>query len=676
MIGINNITFFISNRCLFSGVRFQVSPGDRIGLVGPNGAGKTTLLRMLTGRLTPEQGTIDVERGTHIGYLEQDVHETDPHITVREKGLEAFQEAVALEERIHQLSNRIIHITDYDSEEYQNLIDELEHIQARYDLLEGDKKDAKVEQVLAGLGFTNDQMDQPLSTFSGGWRMRAELARLLLEKPDLLLLDEPTNHLDIDTIEWLEQYLKGLSGAIIIVSHDQMFLNRMVTQTFELRNARIYQYTGNYDAFLTQREEMIEQQQREYEAQQKEIADSEKFIERFRYKATKARQVQSRVKQLEKMELVPPPEPAEHKINFSFPEPPQSGKVVLSINNLVKTYTNPDGTPNKVFIDGQDLEVSRGDKIAVVGPNGAGKSTLARIINGNEPFDGIRQVGYNVKMAFFAQNLAEILNSRSTVLQEMEEVATTSESRTRIRDVLGSFMFSGDDVKKPVQVLSGGERSRLALARTLLEPANLLILDEPTNHLDINSKNILLDALKKFKGTVVAISHDRHFLRGFAGTIWRVGGGRVKVYPGDYAYYEWKHRQENEQARENSINEAIDEQSETSASTNGNRLGSGPKTKEQKRREAEIRNRLSQETKGLKKSIERCEKEIEKSESRKAEIEKKMMDPEFHQSAEAGPVVKEYNILQHRIDELMDEWGELTEKLESAEARVMEELDM
>ena len=630
---------------------------------------------MLTGRITPEQGTIDVQRGTHIGYLEQDVHETDPHITVREKGLEAFQEAVTLEERIHKLSNRIIHITDYDSEEYQNLIDELEHAQARYDLLEGDKKDAKVEQVLAGLGFTNDQMDQPLSTFSGGWRMRAELARLLLEKPDLLLLDEPTNHLDIDTIEWLEQYLKGLSGAIIIVSHDQMFLNRMVNQIFELRNARIYQYTGNYDAFLTQREEMIEQQQREYEAQQKEIADAEKFIERFRYKATKARQVQSRVKQLEKMELVPEPEPAEHKIKFSFPEPPQSGKVVLAINNLVKTYTNPDGTPNRVFTEGQDLEVSRGDKIAVIGPNGAGKSTLARIINGNEPFDGTRQVGYNVKMAFFAQNLAEVLNSQSTVLQEMEEVATTSESRTRIRDVLGSFMFSGDDVEKPVQVLSGGERSRLALARTLLEPANLLILDEPTNHLDINSKNILLDALKKFKGTVVAISHDRHFLKGFAGTIWRVGGGRVKVYPGDYAYYEWKHRQENEQAREHSIDEAIEKQS-NAVSTNGNRSSSGPKTKEQKRREAEIRNRLSQETKGLKKSIDRCEKEIEKSESRKAEIEKKMMDPEFHQSAEAGPVTKEYSILQHRIDELMEEWGELTERLDSAEARVIEELDM
>ncbi len=676
MIGINNITFFISNRCLFSGIRFQVNPGDRIGLVGANGVGKTTLLRMLTGRLTPEEGSIDIERGTHIGFLEQDVHEANPHISIREKGLEAFQEAVTLEERIHQLSDRIIHITDYDSEEYQNLIDELEHAQARYDLLEGDKKDAKVEQVLAGLGFTDEKMDQPLSTFSGGWRMRAELARLLLEKPDLLLLDEPTNHLDIDTIEWLEQYLKTLPGAIIIVSHDQMFLNRMVSQIFELRNARLYQFTGNYDKFLEQREEMIEQQRREYEAQQKEIADAEKFIERFRYKATKARQVQSRVKQLEKTELVPPPEPAEHKINFSFPEPPQSGKVVLSVNNLLKTYTNPDNTLNRVFTEGQDLEVSRGNKIAVIGPNGAGKSTLARIINGNEPFDGKREVGYNVKMAFFAQNLAEVLDSQSTVLEEMEEVATTSESRRRIRDVLGSFMFSGDDVDKPVQVLSGGERSRLALARTLLEPANLLILDEPTNHLDINSKNILLDALRKFQGTVVAISHDRHFLKGFAGEIWRVGGGRAKIYPGDYAYYEWKHRKENEDIRENEINEAVKERTFASISTNGDKSGSGPKSKEQKRREAEIRNKLSKETKDLKKTIEKCEKNIEEAEARKAKIEQKMMDPEFHQSAEAGPVMQEYGTLQQKIDEWMEEWGTLTEKLESAEARVMEELDM
>ena len=676
MIGINNITFFISNRCLFSGIRFQVNPGDRIGLVGANGVGKTTLLRMLTGRLTPEEGSIDIERGTHIGFLEQDVHEANPQISIREKGLEAFQEAVTLEERIHQLSDRIIHITDYDSEEYQNLIDELEHAQARYDLLEGDKKDAKVEQVLAGLGFTDEKMDQPLSTFSGGWRMRAELARLLLEKPDLLLLDEPTNHLDIDTIEWLEQYLKTLPGAIIIVSHDQMFLNRMVSQIFELRNARLYQFTGNYDKFLEQREEMIEQQRREYEAQQKEIADAEKFIERFRYKATKARQVQSRVKQLEKTELVPPPEPAEHKINFSFPEPPQSGKVVLSVNNLLKTYTNPDNTLNRVFTEGQDLEVSRGNKIAVIGPNGAGKSTLARIINGNEPFDGKREVGYNVKMAFFAQNLAEVLDSQSTVLEEMEEVATTSESRRRIRDVLGSFMFSGDDVDKPVQVLSGGERSRLALARTLLEPANLLILDEPTNHLDINSKNILLDALRKFQGTVVAISHDRHFLKGFAGEIWRVGGGRAKIYPGDYAYYEWKHRKENEDIRENEINEAVKERTSASISTNGDKSGSGPKSKEQKRREAEIRNKLSKETKDLKKTIEKCEKNIEEAEARKAKIEQKMMDPEFHQSAEAGPVMQEYGTLQQKIDEWMEEWGTLTEKLESAEARVMEELDM
>lgn len=666
MTGINNITFFISSRCLFSGVRFQINPGDRIGLVGPNGAGKTTLLRLLTGKLTPDEGSVDVARGTSIGYLEQDVHENEPNITVREKALEAFNEAVSLEERIHTLSNRIIHITDYDSDEYQQLIDELEHLQARYDLLEGDKKDAKAEQVLAGLGFEDDEIDQPLSTFSGGWRMRAELARLLLGKPDLLLLDEPTNHLDIDTIEWLEQYLKGLSGAIVIVSHDQTFLNRMVGRILELRNTRLYQYTGNYDAFLKQREEMITQQQREYESQQKEIAEAEKFIERFRYKATKARQVQSRIKQLEKIELIPPPEPEEQKIHFSFPDPPQSGKVVLSIGGLTKTYTNPDGSNNRVFTENQDLEIGRGDKIAVIGVNGAGKSTLARIINGNEPFDGSREAGYNVRMAFFAQNLAEVLNSQNTVLKAMEEVATTPESRQRIRDVLGSFMFSGDDVDKPVQVLSGGERSRLALARTLIEPANLLILDEPTNHLDINSKNILLQALRDFKGTVVAISHDRHFLKGFAGIVWRVGNGRVRVYPGDYTYYEWKRRQENDGG-----DRLIPDQQTTPADNglDGKQKGNGPKSKEQKRREAEQRNRISRQTRDLKKAIERCEKKLEESESRKKEIEQLMIDPQFHQSKEAGPVMQEYGLLQRKIDDLLEEWTKQTARLESVEER-------
>lgn len=673
MIGINNITFFISNRCLFSNINFQISKGDRIGLVGPNGAGKTTLLKLIVGKYKPESGSIEIPRDQTVGYLEQEVHEQNSDKSIRELALTAFDEALKLERRIEKLSNSIADITDFYSDEYHELLDELEHLQARYEVLEGDKKESKTEEVLEGLGFKTHQLDLPLSHFSGGWRMRVALAKILLQRPDVLLLDEPTNHLDIDSIEWIEQYLMNYEGAVVIVSHDQYFLNRLVTSIFEVRNKKIYQYEGNYDAYLEQRKEQIEQLQKAYESQQKMIADAEKFISRFRYKATKARQVQSRIKQLEKMELIEEPEPSQEEIHFHFPEPPRSGKVVLEIKDLVKTYpSGQDGNPVKVFTENQNLEVERGDKIAIVGANGAGKSTLARIIDGIETFDGERIVGHNVIMAFFAQHLADVMDSGREVLEEMELSAKTSDARAQVRTILGCFLFSGDDVFKKINVLSGGERSRLALAKTLLEPANLIILDEPTNHLDINSKNILLEALSEFKGTVIAISHDRHFLSGFATKIWRVGDGRVKVYPGNYDYYLWKRNKEAKERNSNESEKDIkgnrDEEKSTIA------VGSGPKTKEQKRLEAELRNKLHRKTKPLRKKIEKYEQEIERLEAEKEELEEVLADPEIYQKKEGAELSVKYQKIEKELDDIMDQWAEVTEELEKIEEVTRKEM--
>ncbi|TVQ73227.1 MAG: ABC transporter ATP-binding protein, partial [Balneolaceae bacterium] len=494
--------------------------------------------------MTPNEGICEWASGTRIGYLQQESLEVPRDQTVRSLVSEAFAEANDLERQIAEITARIPKLDSYEDSEYPQLLARLESLQNRFDMLDGGKRQAKVEEALKGLGFSSDELDELLYTFSGGWQMRALLAKLLLEAPDILLLDEPTNHLDIDSIDWLERYLPGYPGAIWIVSHDQMFLNRMVTHIAALENRRLSLYPGNYDAYEKQYQQQLELQRQAYENQQRELEQAERFISRFRAKATKARQVQSRIKQLEKTERIEMPEEDNTSIDFRFPDPPRCGVQVMEIRGLNKTYRSDREDPVPVFTQNQDLAIERGDKIALVGANGSGKSTLARIINGTEPFDGDRVPGHNVIMTFFAQHLADVLASERTVLEEMEVSARTSEARTRIRGILGAFLFSGDDVFKKVGVLSGGERSRLALAKSLLEPANLLILDEPTNHLDIRSKKVLLRALEQYQGTVVAVSHDRYFLSGFASKVWRVGNGRLFEYPGDFSYYEWKYREQ------------------------------------------------------------------------------------------------------------------------------------
>lgn len=729
MYRLHNITYFISNRFLFDKVSLTFNKGDRIGLIGPNGAGKTTLLRIMFGKLTPDEGICEWSSETRIGYLQQEALEVSREQTVRGLVMQAFAESNELEQEIEAISHRIAGLDSYEGDEYTGLLGKLEQLQDRYNIMDGGKRDARAEEALKGLGFKTDELDEPLHTFSGGWQMRALLAKLLLEAPDILLLDEPTNHLDIDSIAWLERYLPAYPGAIWLVSHDRMFLNRMVTHIAALEHRKLTLYTGNYDDYEQKYEQQKELQQQAYENQQKELEQTERFISRFRAKATKARQVQSKIKQLEKMERIEPPEEDAGSIDFRFPDPPRCGVKVMDLRSLNKTYRSDRGQPVPVFTHNQDADIERGDKIALIGANGAGKSTLARIINGTEPFDGERKVGHNVVMTFFAQHLADVLASERTVLEEMEVSAKTSEARTRIRGILGAFLFSGDDVFKKVGVLSGGERSRLALAKSLLEPANLLILDEPTNHLDMRSKQVLLRALEQYQGTVVAVSHDRYFLNGFANKVWRVGGGRLNEYPGGFSYYEWKVReQEKEEGAadagqkgggtrnglqtDKSTNETgtdksksggrkgttgsdreassagggpevlksggagiSDARREESSRDAGNGSAGGPKSKEVKRAEAELRNRFRKEMKPLKKRLATLEDDIDRMENEKSEIETQLADPEFYESGDAQEVLRRHGELERRLERSWEQWTEASTQLEELEERFDKALD-
>lgn len=677
MYRLDNITFFISNRLLFEKVSFPFNKGERIGLIGPNGSGKTTLLRIINGELNTEEGVFESPAQTRIGYLQQEYLDLPLKKSVKEWANEAFSEANKLEVKIKTITEQITQLTSYEEDLYSRLVQELDQLQNRYEIISGAKREAITEETLIGLGFSPEAWDAPLHTFSGGWQMRAYLAQLLLKEPDILLLDEPTNHLDIDSIEWLENYLSNYPGVVWLVSHDQMFLNRMVTHIASIEQQKITLYTGNYDDYIRQYTQKAELQRQAYDNQQKEIAQSERFIQRFRAKATKARQVQSKIKQLEKLERVElPPEPPA-KVDFRFPDPPACGAMVIELQGLNKSYhTEKGSTP--VFTHNQDVLVSKGEKIALIGVNGSGKSTLARIINGTEPFDGIRTIGHNVKMAFFAQHLADLFTSHRTVIEEMEATARTHETRSRIRGILGAFLFSGDDVFKKTTVLSGGERSRLALAKSLLEPANFLILDEPTNHLDIQSKKVLLKALEQYQGTVIAISHDRFFMMGFANKIWRVENGRLYEYPGDFNYYEWKIRQDRlkqQKSEQIDVNQSENSHSEqnhkknVSSAKNEAVFSGARKSKELKRLEAETRNRFSREKKPLDKEISRLEQEIEQMEEKKAEIEKALADPSFYETGDAQKVLKEHANLERRLQRMWGQWEKTSLKLEELNRR-------
>lgn len=530
MIALNNISYEFGGNYLYRDTSWHIKPRERIGLVGKNGSGKTTLLRLITGEYELREGTISMMKGLKIGYLHQEMSETATNLAIVDVAMQAFKKTMAIEVEMNAIYKAMEH------EVSDELLNRLGHLQEEFERQNGYQIRSLTEEILEGLGFSTADLIRPLEEFSGGWRMRVILARMLLEKPDLLMLDEPTNHLDLPSIEWLEQYLQSYEGTVIVVSHDKFFLNRMVTKIVEVTHLKLYQWEGNYNFYLEAKLERDALQQRQYENQQQYIKDQEKFINRFRAKASKATAVQSRVKMLDKLEKVEEVEGDGPRVNLKFDIAKDSGKIVMELDEISKAFGQ------NVILKNTGGLITRGDKIALIGANGKGKSTLLRIISNTEPFEGVRKEGYNVITSFFAQHQLEALHLDNEILQELTEHGSGL-LESEIRGVLGCFLFSGDDVFKPIRVLSGGEKSRVALAKTLIEKANFLLLDEPTNHLDIQSIEVLVQALQQYKGSFVLVSHDRYFVTEVANKIWWIEDHKIKEYPGTYAeYVEWRER--------------------------------------------------------------------------------------------------------------------------------------
>lgn len=672
MIQLNNIHLAFAGIPILDGLSWTIKPNQRIGLIGPNGAGKSTLLKLLAGTYTADAGTIQKSGGIQIGYLAQDVQESNLDRSVLDEAMTAFADVLEWQAKEIRLTEALEAESDHTTAHYEQLLHDLDDVHTHLNASDAHLIRPKSEAVLTGLGFDADELTRPMSSYSGGWRMRVALAKILLSEPDYLLLDEPTNHLDIESIAWFEQYLKSYRGTVVLVSHDRYVLDRMVTHIAELSRGRITDYAGNYAFYLHERTERRELQRAAYENQQKEITETERFIERFRYKASKARQVQSRVKHLEKLERILPPPSEEAEISIRFPTPRRSGRIVMALSRFSKTYVTAEGTV-EVFRDADALEIERGDKIALIGKNGAGKSTLARMLRGTEPFDGSRDLGHHVDLTYFAQHQAEELSPSHSVLEALRE-KSQGHTDTELRTMLGAFLFEGDDVFKPVSVLSGGEKSRLALARTLLHPANFLILDEPTNHLDIQSIGVLVEALRQYTGSFIVVSHDRHFLDQIANRVWYVGEGRVRTFDGTYSEYVW-HREHGTAARLQQT------QAAAPAVTNGtDETSSTRKTKEQKRREAAARKQRYEaaQEKGayhllnpyqLRKVYEETEATILKKEARQTELEAALADPDLYDEdgVRAREATAAYEAVQQELAALYEKWEALAEQLAEQE---------
>ncbi len=642
MFSVNNVSVQFTGEMLFDDVTFIINRRDRIGLVGKNGAGKTTLMRIITGDFNPETGAVSRPSGSKVGYLPQEIH-FQSKTTVLAEAMQAFSESQALEKEIKLLTAEITQRTDYDSDDYQLRTQRLAEASERYELLGGTTQEARAEKVLLGLGFDRDNLARPLSTFSGGWQMRVELAKLLLQLPELLLLDEPTNHLDIESIQWLEGFLASYPGAVMLVSHDRAFLDNITNRTIEISLGKAYDYKACYSDYELLRQERMEREMSAFTNQQREIAQIERFITRFRAKATKAKQVQSKVKMLEKMEKVEVEEMDKSAIHFRFPEAPPSGKVSLEADNICKSYGD-----NEVLRDISFL-LARGERIAFVGRNGEGKTTLARIITGELEHQGNVKLGHQVKIGYFAQNQSEYLDPDKTVFETLDEAAT-GDARKQVRNILGGFLFSGDDIDKKVKVLSGGEKTRLAIAKMLLDPVNLLVMDEPTNHLDMRSKDILKNALLQFGGTVIVVSHDRDFLQGLTEKVFEFRNKGIREFIGDIYDFISSRRIE-------SLAELEVEKKQKRTRETGEPSASKASYEEKKTRERTIRK--------LEKQIARCEEAIGKLERKTAEMEAVIADPALDQGkVNNGEVFKEYEAAKERIRELEAEWEEAHLKLE------------
>ena len=652
MISIENLHVEFSARPLYDNVSFVINDRDRIALVGKNGAGKSTLLKIISGMQQPTSGTVSIPNETKVGYLPQ-VMKLQDDTTVREETRKAFSDTIRIGAMLESMQGEMAERTDYESEEYMQLVERFTSLHDRYLMMGGEQYEAEMERTLQGLGFTRDDLDRPTSEFSGGWRMRIELAKILLDKPGVLLLDEPTNHLDIESIQWLEQYLAQASCAVVLVSHDRAFINNVTNRTIEIVCGHIEDYKVKYDEYVVLRKERREQQIRAYENQQKEIADTKAFIERFRYQATKAVQVQQRIRQLEKIVPIEIDEIDTSALRLKFPPCLRSGDYPVICDEVEKSY-------NHLVFEHVNLIIKRGEKVAFVGKNGEGKSTLVKCIMNEIPYGGTLKIGHNVQIGYFAQNQAQMLDDELTVFETIDRVAK-GEIHLRINDILGAFMFGGEASEKKVKFLSGGERSRLAMIRLLLEPVNLLILDEPTNHLDMQSKDVLKEAIKAFDGTAIIVSHDREFLDGLAEKVYEFGGGKVREYLG--GIYDWIRSHERNDVQTLAQPRKGGEQPAEP------RKADSPKAdmKAEEPSQTEVmtyaqRKERQKMVSRIQKKINETEKRIETLETRLGELDTMLCDPK---NAADMALVNEYTDIQQRLDKEMADWEKLSEQLET-----------
>lgn len=635
MLSINNLSYFIGGRALYENAALHIKPKDKIGLVGLNGTGKSTLLKIINGDIQPSSGEVQKAKDCTIGFLNQDLLSYQSEDSILDVALEAFKETLQLEQEIENVLRQME--TDHSDE----IINKLARLQDQFEANEGYTIKAKAEEVLEGIGFNTKDLGRPLKTFSGGWRMRVMLAKLLLEKPSLLMLDEPTNHLDLPSIQWVENYLKNYEGAVVVVSHDQDFLDNCVDITVEVSNGSLTSYSGNYSFYQEEKKERMEIQQNAYENQQQMIKQTERFIERFRAKATKSNQVQSRIKALDRLDRVNEVVDDNISVNFKFKFSQKSGRDVVVLDQVSKAYGD------LVILKDTTARIERGDKIALIGANGKGKSTLLRIVDGTEAIVGKREQGHNVLKSFYAQHQLEALNVDNEILQEMVQ-AGSKKTETELRNVLGCFLFTNEDVFKKIKVLSGGEKSRVALAKTMISEANFLLLDEPTNHLDIQSVNILIQAMEQYEGTFITVSHDRHFIRGVANKIWYIEENKIKEYPGTYdEYVYWKSQQV--------------------AAPTDTKQDSKPK-QDTRKKELSI-TEVNEAKKNLKKKEQELaliEEKILQIETKKAELEKKMADPlVFSDNKKIEETNQAYQKLKNQESDLNQSWETLVEEIGS-----------
>ena len=648
MISVEGLKVEFGVKPLFHDVSFVINDRDRIALVGKNGAGKSTMLKILCGLQKPTSGVVAIPNETTLGYLPQ-VMKLQDDTTVKEETRKAFVHNTEMKAKLDKMQQEMADRTDYESDDYAQLVEKFTQEHERYMMMGGENYEAEIERTLTGLGFTREDFERPTKEFSGGWRMRIELAKILLQKPDVLLLDEPTNHLDIESIQWLEQFLAQSAKAVVLVSHDRAFINNVTNRTLEITCGRVEDYKVKYDQYVVLRKERREQQLRAYENQQKEIADIKDFIERFRYKPTKAVQVQSRIKQLEKIVPIEVDEVDNKQMHLKFPPCLRSGDYPIICDEVRKDYGE-----HTVF-DHVTFTIKRGEKVAFVGKNGEGKSTLVKCIMGEIPFTGTLKIGHNVQIGYFAQNQAQLLDENITIFDTIDRVAT-GDMRLKINDLLGAFMFGGETSEKYVKVLSGGERSRLAMIKLLLEPVNLLILDEPTNHLDMQSKDVLKEAIKAFDGTAIIVSHDREFLDGLVDKVYEFGGGKVREHLGGIYDYLRAHNADTVNAALLASEErrAKNEENNTSATSTSD----APSTTKQSYAEHKEQQKKIRKAE---KAVKECEQRIERLETRKKEIDDLLMKPENATNME---LVTEYTSLMKKLDEENDNWLMLSEELE------------